>query len=101
MKKTLSIVLILFIITLSSTLSYASNSKSKSAKSNSINPKAFVMLPYGKYVVHMRLSGTNIIYPADKFERFYDPQTNVMCYSDRAGATQQGGFSCVYLGKKK
>ena len=98
MKKSLFVGLILFAVTLSPALSYASNNKNKT-----INPaatKTFKMIPYGKDTVYLHLSGSNIVYPADTFQRFYDPKTNVMCYADRAGADQKGGFSCVYLGKK-
>ncbi|MHB1680973.1 MAG: hypothetical protein ACYCTB_10795 [bacterium] len=102
MKKVLLFVFALALV-LSPVVSYASgNNKTASANTNSIiNPKTFKMIPEGRVVVRMRLHGTNIVYPANTFERFYDPQTNVMCYADVAGTDQQGGFSCVQLSQKK
>jgi hypothetical protein len=98
MKKILLITLVLAVV-LSPVLSYASNNNTKKQNNttdNNINAKTFKMIPEGIEVVN-RSGATYVV-----FKRFYDPQTNVMCYSSyQIAGTYGSGFSCVYLGSKK
>ncbi len=97
MKKVLLTVLILFTVVLTPVLSYASN--------NNINGKNFRM-EYAGHIKQKVKDSKGYSIGTIRIKRFYDPQTNVVCYDAynifyiNHSRDRSNGFSCVYLGKK-